>query len=164
MNSLENIPDNPHFSLGGHLSITKIFRFEMAHALSNYTGPCSQLHGHSYHLEVSLTQLSTPDFISEDQQGMIIDFSVLKKIVEEVIISKVDHALILNKDTKDSLIKELNAVHSKLLLVPFSPTNENLLLWFVQTLSAELKEHNLHLEKMRLYETETSFAEWGCGQ
>ncbi|MDE7148907.1 MAG: 6-carboxytetrahydropterin synthase, partial [Bacteroidales bacterium] len=44
-----------NFSLGGRLSVTKIFRFEMAHALPDYDGPCAHLHGHSYRLEVTLS-------------------------------------------------------------------------------------------------------------
>ena len=32
------------------IRITKVFSFEMAHALINYDGPCKNIHGHSYKL------------------------------------------------------------------------------------------------------------------
>ena len=35
------------------IRVTKEFRFEMAHALWNYDGPCSNVHGHSYILYVT---------------------------------------------------------------------------------------------------------------
>lgn len=34
--------------------LTKKFVFEMAHALDGYDGKCANLHGHSYHLEVTV--------------------------------------------------------------------------------------------------------------
>ena len=36
------------------LSITKIFRYEAAHALMGYDGLCANIHGHSYRLEVTV--------------------------------------------------------------------------------------------------------------
>ena len=34
------------------ITITKIFRFEAAHAIHGYPGACANLHGHSYELHV----------------------------------------------------------------------------------------------------------------
>lgn len=64
--------------------ITKKFRFEAAHRLDNYKGKCEQFHGHSYVLEVTFAGKPQKD-------GMIIDFSEIKKIVENKVISKLDH-------------------------------------------------------------------------
>lgn len=36
------------------ISITKKIEFEAAHRLSNYQGPCKEIHGHTYKLEVSV--------------------------------------------------------------------------------------------------------------
>ncbi len=36
------------------IRLTKIFNFEMAHALYGYDGPCKNIHGHSYQLEVTI--------------------------------------------------------------------------------------------------------------
>ncbi|HEU4716904.1 MAG TPA: 6-carboxytetrahydropterin synthase, partial [Bacteroidia bacterium] len=32
------------------IRVSKVFRFEMAHALSGHDGPCKNIHGHSYSL------------------------------------------------------------------------------------------------------------------
>lgn len=37
------------------IRVTKEFRFEMAHALFGYDGPCKDIHGHSYKLSVTVS-------------------------------------------------------------------------------------------------------------
>ena len=72
-----------------NIRITKEFTIEMAHALHNYDGKCANIHGHSYQLAITL--IGEP--ISDDKNpklGMVMDFSVLKKIVNEEVISEFD--------------------------------------------------------------------------
>ena len=68
----------------------------MAHALFNYDGPCKNIHGHSNKLSITLKGKPISD-TSNFKQGMVIDFSVIKQIVNKVITEKYDHALVLNK-------------------------------------------------------------------
>ena len=79
-----------------NIRVTKEFNFEMAHALFNYDGPCKNIHGHSYKLAITVKGKPISD-TSNIKQGMVIDFSVIKEIVNKVIIEKYDHALVLNK-------------------------------------------------------------------
>lgn len=58
--------------------------FAAAHSLTNYDGPCAQLHGHTWQVEVVVTG---PQL---DKNGMLIDFRVLKNSVKE-IITELDH-------------------------------------------------------------------------
>ena len=37
-----------------NIRITKEFDFEAAHALDGYEGKCRDIHGHSYHLKITL--------------------------------------------------------------------------------------------------------------
>jgi 6-pyruvoyltetrahydropterin/6-carboxytetrahydropterin synthase len=67
--------------------ITKKFRLEAAHKLVNYHGKCENLHGHSYVLEVTFSG-------EPKENGMIIDFEEIKKIVNENVIAKLDHKFI----------------------------------------------------------------------
>ncbi len=66
-----------------NIRITKIFHFEMAHALNNYDGLCRNIHGHSYKLRVTLIGQPSNDKTSP-KKGMLIDFSDIKKIVREL--------------------------------------------------------------------------------
>jgi 6-pyruvoyltetrahydropterin/6-carboxytetrahydropterin synthase len=130
----------------------------MAHALYGYDGPCKNIHGHTYHLSVTL--LGQPIQNSNDVKlGMVIDFSDLKRIVNEQILNTYDHALVINKEApyskNDLLFKEFE----KVILVDYQPTCENLLLHYVQLIQAALPTVYT-LVSVRLEETPTSYAEW----
>jgi 6-pyruvoyltetrahydropterin/6-carboxytetrahydropterin synthase len=101
----------------------------MAHALNNYNGACSNIHGHSYQLEVCVTG----DIISDKNNpkfGMIIDFKDLKTIVNQAIIENFDHFLVLNDETDAKLLELLQKNYQNIKIVDFQPTNENLLVYF----------------------------------
>ena len=74
------------------LSATKIFRFEAAHNLPYHQGKCANVHGHNYKLEVTfgMNERGLVDIGSSD--GMIIDFTDLKELVNNSVIIKLDHA------------------------------------------------------------------------
>jgi 6-pyruvoyltetrahydropterin/6-carboxytetrahydropterin synthase len=137
------------------LRITKEFKFEMAHALLDYDGPCKNIHGHSYRLLVTLRGR----IISENnaKKGMVFDFSDLKTIVQKQIIEKFDHALVLNKKSSETLLDILK--HQQLITVDFQPTCENLCAFFALQLQIHLPD-SVELHHVKLYETASSSAEW----
>ena len=49
------------------------FKFDAAHNLIHYHGKCERLHGHTYHLRVTLEG-------EPDSEGMIYDFVDLKDV------------------------------------------------------------------------------------
>jgi len=140
------------------IRITKQFTFEMAHALSDYDGLCRNIHGHSYHFDVTVKGVPNNDPKSP-KQGMLIDFSELKNIVNKEIIHPFDHALLLNHTMNSELIKTLQKNYDKVVLVPFQPTTENMLMEFAQRLQKKLPSQ-VQLFSMKLRETDRSFAEW----
>ena len=76
--------------------VTKRFHFEMAHALRCHDGLCANIHGHSYVLDVTL--LGTPRHEpGHAKDGMVIDFSELKKLVNTAVVDRYDHALVLHE-------------------------------------------------------------------
>ncbi|MDR0368448.1 MAG: 6-carboxytetrahydropterin synthase [Bacteroidales bacterium] len=141
-----------------NIRITKIFHFEMAHALENYDGLCRNIHGHSYKLHVTLIGLPSKDDTSP-KKGMLIDFSDVKKLVRELIVDKYDHALVLNQHTDTIIIETLKQHYQKIITVPFQPTSELLLIVFAEILNSHLPA-NAKLYSLRLNETDTSYAEW----
>lgn len=113
--------------------ITKIFNFEAAHKLPNHDGKCANLHGHSYKFEVTLTG----DIInSGSKEGMIMDFSDLSKVVKSEIIEKWDHQFLND-------------------ILPFTTTAELL----AQEIFKILKNLNIPVVKVKLWETATSYTE-----
>lgn len=148
------------------LSITKIFTFEAAHILRGYDGACANIHGHSYRLEVSVyapaLDLKPGSFLHSDakdpKNGMLFDFSELKKLVNTAVIEPFDHSLILNAKG-DVLAETLQTQGLRIVSVPYQPTSENLLMDFAARLQAVLPQ-GIALKKLRLYETATSFTDY----
>ena len=139
------------------IRITKEFKFEMAHALMGYDGPCRNIHGHSYYLYVTIAgePLNQP---GHPKNGMVMDFSVLKEIVNREVIKKLDHSLVLNNQTPSAETDALRSFHN-IVLLPYQPTCENLVADFAVRLKALLPA-GVILHSLRLSETVTSYAEW----
>jgi 6-pyruvoyltetrahydropterin/6-carboxytetrahydropterin synthase len=130
----------------------------MAHALYGHDGPCKNIHGHTYHLEVTIlgTPLSKP---GDPHNGMVLDFSDLKTLVEREIVQHFDHALVLNEDSPHKELHGLREQFEKVIFLPVQPTCENLLVAFKNRLQHFFDAHH-QLIGMKLRETPKSYAEW----
>ena len=111
------------------MKLTKEFKFDAAHNLINYHGKCEKLHGHTYKLRITLDG-------SPDSEGMIIDFIEVKKIINEHVISKLDHSYI-------------NDIISQ-------PSAENIALWIWHEIEDKLRRDNCRLYEIQVWETQTS--------
>jgi 6-pyruvoyltetrahydropterin/6-carboxytetrahydropterin synthase len=140
------------------IKITKQFSFEMAHALRNYDGLCRNIHGHSYKMDITLAGQPLHDE-SSPKNGMVMDFGDLKRLVNEEIISLLDHALVLNAKTDAQLVDVLKQNYEKIVIVDFQPTTENLLNFIAGKIQTRLPD-DVKLTCVRLRETDTSYAEW----
>ena len=114
---------------GTGMLLRKEFTFDAAHNLVEYHGKCERLHGHTYRLAVVLEGYP-------DKEGMILDFVVLKTIVKDKVLSKMDHAY-LNE------------------IVP-QPSAENLARWIFEQLDPLLKGENYSLFEVQVWETADS--------
>ena len=141
------------------IRLTKEFSFESAHALDGYDGLCREIHGHSYRLFVTIKG----EPISEEgspKLGMVMDFGDLKRIVNSEIVDRLDHSFVLRDSEQNVELKEtLSAKFSKVVLVDYQPTCENMLADFASRLQRALPA-NVELYSLRLHETATSYAEW----
>ncbi len=141
------------------IRITKKFNFETGHALYGYDGKCKNVHGHSYKLAVTvsgkpITDNTNPKF------GMVIDFTDLKKIVNEEIVDVFDHATVFNQNTPHvELAKELMDRDHHVLLVDYQPTSEMMVIDFAKKINNRLP-NDIKLHALKLQETGSSFAEW----
>lgn len=140
-----------------NIRITKLFRFEMAHALHAYDGKCAHIHGHSYQLSVTvigkpITEKNNP------KRGMVMDFGVLKACVNQTVVNELDHALLLSDQT-ERVSSTAHPLFQRVVYVPFQPTCENMLIDIAKKLQKALPE-TVQLHALKLVETPTSYAEW----
>lgn len=103
------------------LSIT--FHFAASHFLTKYHGKCENLHGHNYKVIITI---EGP--IKED--GMVMDFKIIKDIVKKHILEKLDHTHL--NDTLEN------------------PSAENLAIWIWK----HLKDNLTELKLITIYETD----------
>lgn len=140
------------------IRVTKRFHFEMAHTLYEYDGLCRNIHGHSYNLEI--TCIGKPRIEpGHPKDGMVLDFSELKEIVKSRVVSRFDHALMVNRLVSDKQKELLKQTTQRIIFVDFQPTSENIAAYIAEILQQHLPE-GVTLFSIRLYETVTSFAEW----
>lgn len=140
------------------IRLSRKFTFETAHALLGYDGACRHIHGHSYKLVVTIIGTPLHDEL-HPKNGMVLDFGDLKKAVEHAVIKPFDHALLLNEKAPVALVEQLEKNDEKLVLLPYQPSCENMLLDIKDRLQNQLPD-NVELHSLKLSETENSFAEW----
>ncbi len=138
------------------VTLTKVFTFDTAHALEHYPGKCRYIHGHTYHLYVTVRGVIRNEF-GHPFDGMIMDFSELKKWVRAAVVDLFDNALVLRKGS--ALASMPYPDSERLLLTDYEPSCENMLLDMVRRLLTSLPD-GVFLARVKLYETPTSFAEW----
>ena len=133
------------------LTVTKTIKFDAAHVLTNHEGLCKNLHGHTYRVDVSVTQAEG------DASDMVIDFKDLKRIATEVICERFDHAFVYNTESEGE--REIAAVVERYgmrtVAIPFRSTAENLAKLFY----GELKVRIPGLSAVKVWETADSSAE-----
>lgn len=140
------------------IRLTKEFRFEMAHALWNYDGLCRNIHGHSYILAV--TVIGEPIKKSNSPKlGMVMDFGDLKRIVNEEIVDRLDHSIVISDKAPSEQLLSLPQMSERYEIVNYQPTCENMLVDFAERISKHLPD-GIELFSLKLNETANSFAEW----
>lgn len=110
------------------LTLNVRFEFAASHFLTKYHGKCENLHGHNYKLIVTIKGPLQDD-------GMVLDFKIIKKIVESEIIDKLDH-------------HHLNDIIE-------NPSAEHLSIWIWEKL-----EGKIPLKKITVYETDNYYCEY----
>ena len=141
-----------------NIRVTKVFTFDMAHALFGYDGPCKNIHGHTYKLSVTLIGSPIQD-TTNPKEGMVIDFIDFKKIVKDEVINVFDHTLVLKADTPHAKIKGLTDNFERVMFTAYQPSCENLLMDMLTRIQVKLPM-SIELKNVRLEETPTSYAEW----
>lgn len=117
--------------------IEKTIKVSSMHNLNlDYESPCSNQHGHNYTIKVGLIGSKA------NRNGMLYDFSHIKKIVNQF-----DHNNINN-------------------VMPTNPTAENMCVFIANiinnalTLQNNVDDTDTRVEYVKIWETDDSWAEW----
>lgn len=130
------------------LYITRKEHFSSSHKLENPVlskekneeifGKCNNLHGHNYYIEVTLAGTI------ENDSNHVMDLKILKLIVHEEILNKVDHKFLNDTEMFKNII----------------PTTENMVVKFWEILEPKVKRDNVKLYSIKLYETDKNYVEY----
>jgi 6-pyruvoyltetrahydropterin/6-carboxytetrahydropterin synthase len=143
------------------ISITRRLEFDAGHRLPNHQSQCRNIHGHRYAIEITLSS----DVIHEEgapDDGMVMDFSDVKRIAEEKLVDAWDHAfLVYRGDTV--MVNFLASVPGhKTVVLDEVPTAENLARIAFDILAHAYHDrfgHELRLTRVRLFETPNCWAD-----
>ncbi len=159
--------------------IRKSIDVDFAHHVRGHLGPCINLHGHTWKLEVEIEAREL------DAQGFVIDFGILKRQVLTPCHALLDHALAIGIETFQEIEPELAETGRKLLnsrgpaqceeaaplelslhgarsaypggmkvaLFPFSPTSERIARWLCELAASRLNNERVSVAIGRVYET-----------
>lgn len=113
------------------LDVTR--EFSAAHSLRDYPGPCRNLHGHNWSVQVFIGAETL------DASGMAVDFRLVKKELDS-ILAELDH----------HYLNELPAFREE------NPTSENLARLIFRRLSGALDSTRVKVNKVRVCESASS--------
>lgn len=147
--------------------ICKTFEFESGHVLSKSMDRCQYPHGHSRRVEVVLASEKL------NEHDMVCDFKWIKLALAE-ILNRMDHAMCIN--ASDPRREHFNKMGAKMeLFQGQDPTSEVIAKAIFTELQNKLTERieltgpdgssyrvptEVKLERVRLWETSTSWAEY----
>lgn len=144
-------------------SIRRWVESDSGHRVPNHKSKCRHMHGHRYRWEAEVEgDVVTQSGVSEE--GMLIDFSDISRILTEKIHDIVDHAFIVYEGDEEAR-QALNMMGNehRTVVVPFIPTAENLAQWAYQQVAPHIKTaygNRLRLAAMHVRETPKSWATW----
>jgi len=125
-----SVPDNFHAKENNMFEISIKGQFCGSHRLRGYDGPCANLHGHNWEVEVFFRGGRL------NKLGMLVDFKLLKKHLQR-LLAKLDH-------------KDLNRL-------PWfkkrNPTAENIAKLIFDEFLKKMRDSNCPLQRVRVSES-----------
>jgi len=144
------------------ITATKEFRFEAAHRLPRHLGQCSNIHGHSYRVVVTVSEKMDAPPKPPESEDMVMDFQDLGSIVNG-ILGEWDHSIILQET--DSLVDVLNGYRDsgediKIVTIHGPPTAENMAELLAIRMLPAIEADHCYLEEVQVWETAKCHARW----
>ena len=112
-------------------------KFSAAHQLRGYQGQCEKLHGHNWRVTAAVTAERL------DEQGLAIDFLLLKKALRE-ILDQLEHTF-------------LNDISP---FTQINPSSENLAKWIYDNMMKKINDDNIEVASVTVWESDTASASY----
>ena len=144
-------------------TIRRFVETDTGHRVPKHKSKCKHMHGHRYRWE-AVIEGDVVQTSGVSDEGMLMDFSDISKILEKYIHDVVDHSFIVYEN--DSLaIQALDILGNehRTLIVPFIPTAENLAKWAFEQVEPHIVSkygQKIRLVAMNVRETPKSWASW----
>ena len=140
------------------MKVTKEVTFDSAHMLSNYSGKCQNLHGHTYKLQVSV---EGPIAAEGNEEYMVTDFNNLKHVIDSVT-ECFDHAIIFSDDhlrggAENALLEWAKTYDMSYIILPDAKSTSEYIASYIKN---QIKSaYPTKRISVKVWETPTSFAE-----
>lgn len=133
----------------GHLqngySATRYHDISCGHRVYGHEGKCRHLHGHNYRIHFTCTAHTL------DGVGRVIDFSEIKERLCMWVEENWDHRfLVWLHDPAKHFLQEID---SKVVVVPFNPTAENMAEYLVTVVGPTVLPSGIALTTVKIEET-----------
>ena len=143
------------------MQITRRLEFDAGHRIPSHNSQCKHLHGHRYAIEITLSgDIITAE--GQSEQGMVMDFSDVKRIAREKLVDAWDHAFLVCRGDRAVCDFLVSLPEHKTVILDAVPTAENLAQIAFDILDPAYRDtygNNLRLERVRLYETPNNWAD-----
>jgi 6-pyruvoyltetrahydropterin/6-carboxytetrahydropterin synthase len=141
--------------------ITRRLEFDAGHRIPNHNSQCKHLHGHRYAIEITLSgDVITTE--GQSEQGMVMDFSDVKRIAKEKVVDAWDHAFLVYRGDRAVCDFLASMPGHKTIVLDVVPTAEHLAQTAFNILNGAYRDlygNNLRLERVRIYETPNNWAD-----
>jgi len=127
-------------------SVSIEVNFCYGHRLMNHPGKCKNIHGHSVKAAITVTAGEL------DENGMVCDFSNIKKVAKSYIDQEIDHNFLLYKD--DPLLPQLIESNERHKVLDEHPTAEII----AKMIYTTIKNQGFNVSKVTLWETTSTYA------
>lgn len=126
--------------------VTTEIQFSYGHRLLEYDGKCAHPHGHNARVEVELTAERL------DGSDMLVDFTHLKRAIEDWVDQHLDHKMVLRRD--DPIVPIFERLEEPVYVMDRNPTAESL----ARLIYDVAADEDMPVSRVRFWETPTCFA------
>ncbi len=131
------------------------------HRVPLHTGACRAYHGHRY-----VAEITCKGSVKED--GMIIDFGIIKSLLGDWIDNNWDHTAILQRSDSDPAIRYIQESNEKygkpVYFMDLAPTSENIAIELFTVASRLFKDEPIEVSRIDIHETPNCYASFQPGQ